>query len=268
MRTTIKLVLIAFVTAQIIAPFLAMIPCVFYLLATTGGIDKEALMQILIVPAQWLDIVLMGLYLWKAGYVSKQQATWSPISPSYLAVCVVAILSAGWLISVLVDHIDWLPDILKSTFDVLRSGWWGILAIVVGGPILEEVLFRGAITRVLLRQFSPKVAILISASLFGIIHFNPAQILPAFLLGILLAWVYYKTASLIPCILMHIVNNAFSVYMSIKFPEAETLPEIVGEGIWYFVITGIALLLAIFSFYYLRRITVPYPWKEEENRES
>lgn len=268
MRTAIKLVLIAFVTAQIIAPFLAMIPCVFYLLATTGGLDKEALMQILIVPAQWLDIVLMGLYLWKAGYVSKQQVTWSPVSSSYLVVCVIAILSAGWLISVLMDHIDWLPDILKSTFDVLRSGWWGILIIVVGGPILEEVLFRGAITRALLRQFSPKVAILISASLFGIIHFNPAQVLPAFLLGILLAWVYYKTASLIPCILMHIVNNALSVYMTFRFPQAEAMSDIVGEGAWYLIFTGIAFLLVVFSFYYLRRVTIPYPWKGEENIES
>ena len=49
-----------------------------------------------------------------------------------------------------------------QTFDILQSGWLGILCISVLGPVLEELLFRGAITKELLRRYSPAKAILFS----------------------------------------------------------------------------------------------------------
>ena len=99
-----------------------------------------------------------------------------------------AILTAGFLVSALIGLLDWIPNIMEQSFDILQSGWGGILAIAIIGPVLEEILFRGAITRALLQQYNPTKAILISALLFGVFHINPAQILPAFLIGILLAW--------------------------------------------------------------------------------
>ena len=44
---------------------------------------------------------------------------------------------------------DWLSD----TFDLLQSGWLGIICVAILGPILEELLFRGAITKVLLKKY-------------------------------------------------------------------------------------------------------------------
>ena len=46
MRTAIKLILLNLLIAQIIAPILVMIPCVIYLVATTGNLDKDALITI------------------------------------------------------------------------------------------------------------------------------------------------------------------------------------------------------------------------------
>ena len=124
----------------------------------------------------------------------------------------------------------------------LQSGWGGILAIAIVGPVLEELLFRGAITHALLQQYNPTKAILISALLFGVFHINPAQILPAFLIGILLAWTYYKTGSLIPCILMHVLNNSLSVYLSIKYPEAENMDDLINGTPYLIVLFGSILL--------------------------
>ena len=243
MKTAIKLVLIDLLIAQIIAPILIMIPCTIYLLVTTGDLDKVALTQMIMIPAQLAGQIMMGIYLWKAGYISKKKATWLPVSAPYLVCSAIAILTCGFAVSSLMSLLDWIPNIMEQSFDILQSGWGGILAIAIIGPVLEELLFRGAITKALLQQYSPTKAILLSALLFGVFHINPAQILPAFLIGILFAWTYYKTASLIPCILMHILNNSLSVFLSTKYPEAEKINHVHHAGNSSGIVDGAALVL-------------------------
>ena len=128
------------------------------------------------------------------------------------------------------SKMTWIPNIMEQTFDQILSNWFGIIIVAVLGPIVEEYVFRGAITRVLLEKYTPTKAILISAAIFGIFHINPAQVLPAFLIGIILAWVYYRTASLIPVILMHIVNNSFSVWVMRTYPDIDEINELIAPG--------------------------------------
>lgn len=244
MRTAIKLILLNLLISQIIAPILVMIPYVIYMVVTTGSLDKEALVTMIMIPAQLCGQLMMGVYLWKAGYISTKKATWSPVSISYLCFSALAILSCGFLVSALTELMEWIPNIMEQSFDILQSGWGGIIAITLVGPLLEELLFRGAITRALLQQYNPTKAILISALLFGIFHINPAQILPAFLIGILFAWTYYKTASLIPCILMHILNNSLSVYLSLKYPETENMSDLMDTST-YLIVIIVSVLITI-----------------------
>ena len=229
MKTAIKLILIDLLIAQIVAPILIMIPCTIYLLVTTGDLDKVALTQMIMIPAQLAGQIMMGIYLWKAGYISKKKATWLPVSMPFLICSGLAILTAGFLVSALMGLLDWIPNIMEQSFDILQSGWGGILAIAIIGPLLQ--------------QYNPTKAILISALLFGVFHINPAQILPAFLIGILLAWTYYKTGSLIPCILMHVLNNSLSVYLSIKYPEAENMDDLINGSPYLVALVGSILLL-------------------------
>ena len=209
MKTAIKLVLIDLLIAQIIAPILIMIPCTIYLFVTTGNLDKVTLTQMIMIPAQLAGQIMMGIYLWKAGYISKKKATWLPVSAPYLVCSAIAILTCGFAVSSLMSLLDWIPNIMEQSFNILQSGWGGIL---------------------------------ISALLFGVFHINPAQILPAFLIGILLAWTYYKTGSLIPCILMHVLNNSLSVYLSIKYPEAENMDDLINGTPYLIVLFGSILL--------------------------
>ena len=244
MKTAIKLVLIDLVIAQIVAPVLIMIPCTIYLLVTTGNLDKAVLTQTIMIPAQLAGQIMIGIYLWKAGYISTKKETWSLVSAPYLLGSAVAILTSGFVVSSLMSLLDWIPNIMEQSFDILQSGWGWILAIAIVGPVLEELLFRGAITKALLQQYNPTKAILISALLFGAFHINPAQILPAFLIGILLAWTYYKTGSLIPCIFMHILNNSLSVYLSIKYPEAENMDDLISGTPYLIILIGAIVILA------------------------
>ena len=262
MKTAIKLVLINLIIAQIIAPFLIMIPCAIYQFATTGTLEQNALMQAIMIPAQLAGQFMMGIYLWKAGYISTKKITWSPVSSTYLFYSVMAMFSCGYVVSVIMSHLKWIPNILEQTFDILQSGWGGILAIAIVGPVLEELLFRGAITKALLQKYSPGTAIVISALIFGVFHINPIQILPAFLIGLLLGWIYYKTASLIPCILMHILNNSLSVYLSIKYPEIENIDDLV-SGTPYLIILCVSILILAGTILLMKKTTVNYPWKQQ-----
>ena len=71
MKTAIKLVLIDLLIAQIVAPILIMIPCTIYLFVTTGNLDKVTLTQMIMIPAQLAGQIMMGIYLWKAGYIKE-----------------------------------------------------------------------------------------------------------------------------------------------------------------------------------------------------
>lgn len=253
MKSAIKLILINFIITQIFAPILMMIPCALYQFATTGNLDRAALTTLLIIPAQLAGQFMMIVYLWKAGYISRAKSAWSSVSVPYFFLSILAILSCGFVVSVITDFMKWIPNIMEQSFDILQSGWGGILAIAIVGPIAEELLFRGAITEILLRKYSPTKAILISSLLFGVCHINPAQMLPAFLIGILLSWVYYKTGSLIPCIVMHVLNNSLSVYLSSRFPDAKYMDEII-SGEPYLITFLVSLLLSIGTILLMNRM--------------
>lgn len=73
MKTAIKLILIDLLIAQIVAPILIMIPCTIYLLVTTGDLDKVALTQMIMIPAQLAGQIMMGIYLWKPAISIKRK---------------------------------------------------------------------------------------------------------------------------------------------------------------------------------------------------
>ncbi len=59
----------------------------------------------------------------------------------------------------------------------------------------------------MLKKYSPKKAIIVSSLIFGLIHLNLPQGLNAFVLGLIIATVYYYTRSLYICMIMHAANN-------------------------------------------------------------
>lgn len=138
--------------------------------------------------------------------------------PFVLSALIVSI--ATYVCGVVVDPLGMLlpemPEILKQTIQRLSNGplWVSLLSVSVFAPFFEEWLCRGIILRGLLQKSRPWVAITVSALIFGLIHMNPWQAIPAFALGILFGYVYWKTGSLKLTMLMHCVNNTLSVLYS------------------------------------------------------
>ena len=210
----------------------------------TFNIDVMSLSTAAIVPSLILGFVLMAAFLWRKGYL-KDARLWNITTFAFLGWSILLGMSLIFLIDILMSLLN-VPDFLETSFDVIESGWIGILAVAIIGPVLEEMLFRGAITKELLKQYEPLKAILISGLIFGIFHLNPAQIFPAMLIGFVLAWLYWRTGSLIPGILIHIVNNSLSCYLSITYPNTNDITELLGAGI----VAGVLLAVALgyFSF--------------------
>ena len=105
-----------------------------------------------------------------------------------------------------------LQDYMKEEFQLLANNLWGILAIVVVGPLVEELVFREAIIVSLMHhRVHRKRAILISAIAFGLIHANPAQIPFALIAGIILGTIFVRTRSIVLPLIIHFINNGIAV---------------------------------------------------------
>ena len=204
----------------------------------------------------FLGFAYMALYLCQKHYLDDDGRIYSPTSPTFLLLSLLAGLSAIYLVDLLTSFLSFLPDINASTFSLLESSLLGVLCLVIAGPIIEELLFRGAITRELLRRYSPRVAIIWSAVLFGVAHINPTQVVPAVLIGLLLAWVFVKTRSLIPGILIHIVNNALSVGLGILYPEADSLTGLLSP-VWMWAGAVIAIVVLVVTLRKIARYRTP-----------
>jgi membrane protease YdiL (CAAX protease family) len=138
---------------------------------------------------------------------------------------------------------DWVGDRLK------QGGWMMATAVVVA-PICEEVLFRGLIQGSLVRKRGPWVGIPIASALFGIIHIVPQQVVAGFLLGMVIGFVYYKTRSLLAAIVLHLINNALSAFLTLFEPDegpSPTLRQMIGNQTVYWVIFAVSALLVILS---------------------
>ena len=143
-----------------------------------------------------------------------------------------------------------MPDVLKELLGSLTSGklWLNLLMVSIFAPFFEEWLCRGMVLRGLLHnKVKPVWAIVISAVFFAVIHANPWQAVPAFLLGCLFGYVYYKTGSLKLTMLMHCVNNTFAVVLSHmdRFAEMETWRDVFHGTDYYVILSCCAVIVAL-----------------------
>lgn len=80
------------------------------------------------------------------------------------------------------------------------------ISVVILAPIFEELIFRGMILQVL-SKYNKVFAILVTSLLFGLLHLNMTQAVPAFFMSLILCYMCLKTDSLLVTILAHAGNN-------------------------------------------------------------
>ncbi len=146
-----------------------------------------------------------------------------------------------------------MPDWLRSMLENMTGGvlWVDFLLVSIMAPLFEEWLCRAMVLRGLLNsgKVKPVWAIVLSALFFAVIHMNPWQAIPAFILGCLFGYVYYRTGSLRLTMLMHFTNNTMALLAGQIWPEAETWRDILGGMYWpFFVLALVVLALVVLAF--------------------
>ena len=175
-----------------------------------------------------LEIVSISLIIWfvvkKAKISVKDIIPLKRFNPIILLPISIGIFGIEIISSEINNILDIFltkPEWFKEFIEGLSSSYAGFIVMaVIMAPIVEEVFFRGIIVRGFAANYSKLSAIVISALLFGIVHFNPWQGFGAFLGGLILAWIYIETESIIPCIYAHAFYNGF-ISILLRFTDLD-----------------------------------------------
>ena len=190
-------------------------------------------------------------------------ARWAEVSPRWLRTrpwlvltwSVIAALGALIPSAWLQEQMPELPSWMDNEFDMILSDRWGYLTVGLLAPLSEEIVLRGAILKELLKseKFSPWVAIAISAVFFALIHMNPAQMPHAFLIGLLLGWMYWRTGSILPGVAYHWANNsmAYIIYNIYPNPDIKLIDIFKGSQQHVLMALGFSLLILVPAIYQL-----------------
>ena len=153
----------------------------------------------------------------------------------------------------LVPPSDTLKRIFKETIQHPISFF---AMIVIAAPVLEELLFRGVVLDGLLKNYDPRKAISFSALLFAIVHGNLAQGIGAFMIGLFIGWIYWKTGSVVPGILIHFTNNLVSYLIIISTKEEElftSFSELVANPLFYWLLIVVGGLISATGIWLLHK---------------
>ncbi|MFM7185933.1 MAG: lysostaphin resistance A-like protein [Planctomycetota bacterium] len=139
-----------------------------------------------------------------------------------LALCVFPLLALAMILNAVVPYehpvVDFLADQRGPTAALLV-----ILSAVVVAPVAEELFFRRVLQGWLEKQFEGDrgVAVAVAAIAFAAAHAGQGlAFIPLFLLGCLLGTIAERTGSIVPCILLHGLFNAVSVFVMLARPPA------------------------------------------------
>lgn len=146
-----------------------------------------------------------------------------PISEYLLPVLTIFLFSSSWNMALGVFPI---PSVLMGNTGMIGQAAQDnillcILAVLIIGPIIEEIAFRGIIMSQLRSTMSSNTAIVISGLLFGLLHAMTGSIVTvlfACLGGLIFSLAYEKTGSLLVAIATHMVGNLCDFVSRINFP--------------------------------------------------
>lgn len=116
------------------------------------------------------------------------------------------------------------------------------LAVILAAPVVEELLFRGLVYRGFRRLWNQRTAMLAASLFFGIYHRNVLQAVYAFLIGILLIYVYETFETIAAPVVFHIAANAVSVLTTECLDMSWLLDNPMAELAFTVFFTGMGVL--------------------------
>lgn len=160
-----------------------------------------------------------------------------PGAPSRLAFFKAALTGLKWLLiaypimigvnlfaRILLDSLGF-EQVLQDPIKMVREGGSALelavmyAVIVLVAPVCEEVAFRGGIFRYLHHRMPLFASIGLSAVLFALLHANLYSFAPLLTIGVMLAFAYRESGSLVSCIVFHSAFNTINLALILLFPD-------------------------------------------------
>jgi membrane protease YdiL (CAAX protease family) len=191
----------------------------------------------------------------------KQQGYASTINFNKFQLWLVPVLVIGTI--ALIIPIEWvsnllpMPESVRKVFEAtFTKGIFSIIIAVIAAPILEEILCRGIVLKGLLKNYPPYKAILVSAIFFAAMHLNPWQAIPAFFGGSFLGWIYYKTQSVIPGMIVHGTINGTATLFLFLPKYQQSLSGLLGMPYYLIALLGAILIFAVACIIINRKVII------------
>ena len=239
------LYIFVFLAIQFVAQFLVM--GAFMLIHREAAADLPPIWNIGTMVLFSVATILVFLKMrWASSSRSYMRSRpWDVLAWSVVA-SLGAIVPSLLLQSLLPEWTGWAKELAEQTgeqLEGLMSVPGGYMVIALLPPVVEELVFRGAVLKSLLRwkPQQPWAMIALSALFFSLVHLNPAQAPHTFLIGLLLGWMYMRTGSIIPGVAYHWANNTAAYVMYHLWRNPQSLSDIVGPS------TRSLLLALLFS---------------------
>jgi len=224
----------------------------------TGIPDEDEIVRAMAQPAFFLVLALVSQISILLAALIPARLSSEPIAtrlglvrtglPSWAYV--VLMLGSLFPLSLAVGAAIWLtrfipPDPSVGILYEQMTKTWAVpflLFISLVPGLAEESLFRGYMQRRFLARWGAGPAILLTTFLFGLMHVMPHAIALAFILGLWLGVIAWKTGSIWPSAACHaFVNGAWNIYqLGVRF---EYLPRVPSPVVW---IAGAAVVLVCF----------------------
>lgn len=191
----------------------ALAVCIFLLMQVVAGVvtafaPSHNLAYALLLSNVLTAVLLVALRMvnvpvaFRVRAVDWRHAGWG-VAATFLGICSLALM----------EEMLQLPNLMEEAFADLAHNAIGIVCITIIGPVVEELVFRECVLGHLLREGTNRwTAISVSAVVFGLIHFNPAQIPFATAIGVLFGILYLKSGNIVLTTLIHICNNSLAVW--------------------------------------------------------
>lgn len=125
----------------------------------------------------------------------------------------------------------------------LGRGVWTLLSVIVAAPVLEELLCRGVVLEAVRSRWGVMAAWLFSSLFFGVLHGDPTLVINAFVIGLILGYIYLATDSLWASMLLHGLNNAAAYALMAAGWSGTPLSEAVGSRALYALLYVGALIV-------------------------
>lgn len=124
---------------------------------------------------------------------------------AYSVIGLATIIALMFVLSILLSYINYADN--EKVFEKLGEvPLWILPFAVIIAPFTEEVFFRGALV--------PRIGVIGSSVLFGALHVfygSVMEVVGTILVGIVLAFVFKRTGSVVPSIFIHFVFNLLTI---------------------------------------------------------